>query len=430
MSAHYTIDSQGQLLWSGTGKSPLAEVEGAFHLQTTSPNWAVFLRLPTQAAPQAAATRVVLSGDLSGFPFQDLIAFLGQTRWTGLLRVYGPARERSLVIHEGEVRSATSDLVVDRIGEVTVRLGFVTRAQLEALLHEAPPSRIGKVMVERGLLKPHDLYKCLHEQVSDIFHAMMLTREGTFVLINQQTDEKTLAHNLSLSMQGLLMESVRKIDELAQFRQKIAHSGLVVSKKKRPDGKLEGDEDRFLREVDGEKTVLELGTATQVSEFEATRLVYRLLEGGYVTLVDPSAPRRNRGEKKAPEPTLATPEVTEVIDTYSEIFREIHLQVEKHGKLDQFAASASAALRGSAVSTSRVLGGLSFEPDGSLSRELVLKQFEQLTSDGHMGSEPLASLKQVLSDVMFFLLFQAGELLESNADEALAKRVKAMLQDL
>jgi hypothetical protein len=40
------------------------------------------------------------------------------------------------------------------------------------------------------------------------------------------------------------------------------------------------------------------------------------------------------------------------------------------------------------------------------------------------------AFRQALSDVMFFLLFQAGELLESRADEDLARRVKDMLATL
>ena len=42
----------------------------------------------------------------------------------------------------------------------------------------------------------------------------------------------------------------------------------------------------------------------------------------------------------------------------------------------------------------------------------------------------LPFVKQALSDVMFFLLFQAGELLESRADEDLARRVKELLATL
>jgi hypothetical protein len=47
-----------------------------------------------------------------------------------------------------------------------------------------------------------------------------------------------------------------------------------------------------------------------------------------------------------------------------------------------------------------------------------------------LGPEPLVAFRQALSDVMFFLLFQAGELLESRADEDLARRVKDMLATL
>jgi hypothetical protein len=42
----------------------------------------------------------------------------------------------------------------------------------------------------------------------------------------------------------------------------------------------------------------------------------------------------------------------------------------------------------------------------------------------------VASLREGLSEVMFFLLFQAGELLESRADEELARRVKELLSAL
>jgi hypothetical protein len=77
-----------------------------------------------------------------------------------------------------------------------------------------------------------------------------------------------------------------------------------------------------------------------------------------------------------------------------------------------------------------VLSGLSFLPDGSLDEALVLEQYAQLKAGGQMGSEPLMSFKQALSDVMFFLLVQAGELLESRADEELARRVKELLSSI
>ena len=456
MDDRFVFDQRGiPTLVDGQATSPLQGRTGYFKAVPTSPDWVVLLRVPAQGGIHEKRPRVVLAGDIGTFALQDQIAFLGQSRWTGVLRVLSTSGERTLTLKEGEVRSAASDSPADRIGEVMIRMGYVTRQQLEAVLSESPPSRVGKAMVEKGFLKSHDLYKCLNEQVSEIFHNMMLAKEGTFACVDQELDEKSLVHNLSISIQGLLMDSIRKIDELAQFRKRVPHGKLFVAKKKSADGKLEDDEDAVLALVDGQHTIIELGLAAKVSEFDATRIVYRLLEGGYVTLsqvVAPLAPKPSA----PPAPALPAPvQVTtipskaqplsrppppsqptwppsavdeqKVVNVFNFIFREVRNEVSRRGNLDMFLASANAALRGSGVSTSRVLSGLAFEIDGSLDEVLVLKHFTELKDDGHMGSEPLMSLKQALSDVMFFLLFQAGELLESRADEDLARRVKELL---
>jgi hypothetical protein len=94
----------------------------------------------------------------------------------------------------------------------------------------------------------------------------------------------------------------------------------------------------------------------------------------------------------------------------------------------EFIAAANAALANQALSSSPVLEGLAFAADGSLPEGRLMESFDKHRA--YLGSEPLASFRQALSDVMFFLLFQAGELLESRADEDLARRVKELLATL
>jgi hypothetical protein len=130
------------------------------------------------------------------------------------------------------------------------------------------------------------------------------------------------------------------------------------------------------------------------------------------------------------ETQLGVLDEVKVIQVFNTIFKEIRDEVAKNGNLDLFLVSANAALKGNGVSTSPVLIGALFASDGSLNENILLVQYAKQRSEGHMGSEPLMSLKQALSDVMFFLLFQAGELLESRADEALAKRVKDLLSGI
>lgn len=426
-STRVYLDGKGAITPEGAeAKALLAAYSGRFVLSPTIPDMLLLLRVPALGG-RGRSPRVVLAGDASGFPLSDLIAFLSQARWSGVVRINTPAGEKSLGFKEGEVRSATSDDTADRLGEVIVRLGYASRIQLENLLKESPPSKVGRAMVEAGLLQAHDLYKCVNHQVSEIFHAMLLCREGVFALLDEELDDKTQGMNLQLSTQSLLMDAIRKIDELAHFRHRIPHGRIAIVRKRASDGKLEEEEDRVLQLANGERTVLELGQAARLGEFDITKVVFRLLEGGYATVVEPAggAAVTASPPKSAQGPVEALGEGGTVVRVFNEIFREILLEVEKQGMAREFLASANAALAGQSLTQSPVLRGVAFQPDGVLPEQTVATQYQ--AAKAQLGSEPLASLRRALSDVMFFLLFQAGELLEARADEDLARRVKELL---
>lgn len=438
MDAWFSIDSRGQLTpENADSQKRLSSHAGKFKLAPTGQDWVCLIRHPA-AGGLVPAPRTAIVGDAAIFPVSDLIAFLSQSRWSGLLRVCAPTGERALAFKDGEVRGASSEDPADRLGEVVVRLGFLGRRQLEEALEGTAPSKIGRALVDKGVLQAHDLWKCITQQLSDIFHSIVLSREGAFMLIDQELDEK-LMHNVQLSTQSLLMDSIRKIDEMAHFRKRIPHNRMYVFKKRASDGKLEEDEDRVLALVNGERTVLELGRATKLAEFEVTKIIFRLLEGGYASVAEravasvsealpDSSLVRRAVEGRSTAEASAMKEPLSVIRVFNFIFREIRDEVTNKGLEREFIAAANAALAGQALSSSPVLTGVFFESDGHLDEGKLLRRFE--FSRDQLGSEPLASLRQALSDVMFFLLFQAGELLESRADEDLARRVKELLSTL
>ena len=426
MDPRFTVDARGQVIAEDAGaQRELATRSGRFSLAPTGSDLLCFIKNPPTGG-QMAPPRAVLMGDAGAFPVSDLIAFLSQLRWSGLVRVHPASGQRSIYVKEGEVRGAMSDDPADRLGEVVIRLGYLTRKQLEQALEHAHSSKMGRVLVDRGLLEAHQLWKCVTQQLSDIFHAMVLCREGAFLLIDQEMDEKSM-HIVQLSTQSLLMDSIRKIDEMAHFRKRIPHGRVHVARKRASDGKLEEEEDRVLALVDGERTVLELGQAAKMSEFDVTKVIFRLLEGGYASVSERGVARVSQADHRpsAAAAPAADQAPQAVIRIFNFIFREIRDEVAKKKMEGEFIAAANAALSRRALSPSPVLAGLLFDAEGNLSEQQLLQQFE--ASRVHLGSEPIASLKQALSDVMFFLLFQAGELLESRADEDLARRVKELL---
>ena len=437
MAPRFLLDADGTLTAEADeGSQQLSEKSARYELLATGPDLLAFVRVPAVGGKRAPP-RVALVGEAGAFPLPDLIAFLSQSRWSGVIRMQTPQGDRSMSLKDGEVRGATSDDPSDRLGEVLVRMGYVQRSQLEDVLAEHPPSKVGRALVDRGLLAAHDLYKCVTQQVGDIFHAMVLCREGVFQLVEQELDEKLMG-SLELSTQSLLMDAIRKIDEMAHFRGRIPHGHLYVTKKREADGKLEAEEQAVLAAVDGRRTVVELGQRVKLSEFDVTKTIFRLLEGGYVNVTErlqtPEVQPHPAGLALVPpDPFNPTPrgperEPRQVVRTFNAIFKEILAEVQRQGMAREFLAHANAALAKEGLSSSLILRGIAFERDGTLPEESVLVSLDSMKHA--FSSDPTAELHQVLSDVMFFLLFQAGELIEARADEDLNRRVKELLASL
>jgi hypothetical protein len=428
MTARIRVEPGGRLAADAELGTQLQQRAGSFQLLPSNPDFLLALRLPPQGG-QSERPRVVLVGDASGFPLSDLIAFLGQSRWTGTLRVHGAGGERAVSFQEGEVRAASSEDPADRLSEVLVRMGHASRADVDEALHDNPPSRVGRALVERGLLQSHDLWSCVSHQISEIFQAIVLAREGAFTLVDQEPEER-MGPSLQLSTQSLLMDAIRKIDELQHFRQRIPHGQVYVTRRRPSDGKLKPDEDRLLALASGQRTVLELAQAAKLSEFDATKVLFRLLEGGYATVSElpPSetaAPVRRRTTSRSPE----TDPAVRVVNVFQAIFTEIIREVSSRGQGPEFLAAANAALRSRTLSESPVLEALQLGAQGGFDGSKLLDAYLKLRPK--LGSEPAASLRQALSDVMLFLLFQASDLLgERKVDEELARRAKELLATL
>jgi len=417
VTTRFIIDAKGALKpESAESAAELGRRKGHYLLTGTGLDLLCALRVPMQGG-RAPAPRVVMMGDAGGFPVSDLIAFLSQSRWSGVLRIHTAGGERSVALKDGEVRGAASEDAADRLSEVLVRLGLASRKSVDEALREVPPSKVGRALVEKGTLQAHQLWAAVSSQVSDIFHAIVLAREGVFVLVDQEFDER-LHSNVQLSTQSLLMDAIRKIDELAHFRGRIPHGRMYVAKKRPSDGKLHPDEDKLLGLATGRRTVLELARAARLSEFEATKVLFRLLEGGYASVSDVPA-------AEPPPPSAAAGPAVRVVRTFNNIFAEVLAEVRRQGREETFLQAANVALAGQALTAVPVLRGLQFTDEGTLPEQPLLEAFGRVR--GKMGSEPVASLREGLSEVMFFLLFQAGELLESRADEELARRVKELL---
>ena len=160
---------------------------------------------------------VILVGDLSRIAFPEVVSLVSHAHLSGVLRVYGRSATRTVVFVSGEVCGAASERVNERLGEVAVRMGLIKREDMDAVSLEAgDPRRAGRLAVERRLITERDLWKAVQEHVTTVFQTILLETHAAFVLTAERFDETLTVPGLSA--EGLLMEGVRRLDELSVLR--------------------------------------------------------------------------------------------------------------------------------------------------------------------------------------------------------------------
>jgi hypothetical protein len=231
----------------------------------------------------------------------------------------------------------------------------------------------------------------------------MRVSDGAFYLFDR-FDESLLPRRHSMAAGALLMEGARRMDEMQFFRERIPNGDYIPSRRqteKKPPEELA----TALEHCDGTRSIAEIGRLTGLLEFEVTRAVYQLLQGGFVTV----AAARPRGP-------------VAIVEAFNPALVEIHrrcdaaaLGRELRESLSQFATSA--------LAFDPLFFGAGPHPDGSFTAERVARNLAAVA-----GEDPDAWLVQLLEEYVAFALFQAGALLSREAEAALAAYVAEALK--
>jgi hypothetical protein len=417
MPLHLDIDPHGRVApQSDEVRRALADRAGRFVLLAAAPDLLVARRTPAVGGP-SPRPRCILAGDLAGFPIADFVAFVHQSRLSGVLTVASAGAERSIAFKDGEVRRAQSSVAGERIGEVAVRLGFATEAHVAEATQAGRP--LGKALVEAGAISPNDLWKCFHEQVTAVFHAILLSREGTFQLVDEDVADRP-GTPLAVSTQSLLMDGIRRIDEMSLFRARIPGAQAYLRRRDphRPIT-LKPPEQAVLDLVDGRRTLAEVATRAHLSEFDATKILYHLAEAGYVEAVERPA--------EAAEPASR---LQAIAAGMNELLRLVLAAVPDGGR-PAFLAGVRAFLADGSHALAPVWMRAGHGDDGTLDEATLLANaaalkgvvLGRLDPSGDRGRVLFAALREVL----FFYLFLVGERVSREADEALGAAVRPRL---
>jgi hypothetical protein len=265
-------------------------------------------------------------------------------------------------------------------------------------------------------------WRVVREQVTAIFHAILTAREGIFYLVQGEDEPEGPA--VALDTQALLMDAIRRIDEWQHFRGRIPGGEVFLRRREPRDPvSLEPDEERLLALVDGRRRVLDVAREAHLSEFDATRILYRLAEAGYL-----------EASFESPASDAPADRARAVLAGMNEVFREVVASVATFGPTAPMIEDAARFLADPGSRYATLWRGLAPEADGSLDEDRLLVALAALDAGEAVRLDPHGHhpriLLSALRELMFFYLFQAGERLPRDADEVVARSVKRRLEEV
>ena len=402
----------------------LAAKPGTYRLLPTAGGLLLLQRLPTETSQaENPKGRALLSGEIERLGgLADIIHFIHNNTWSGHLEIVAGQVRKALYCRRGDVQSAASNVPDDRLGAILYRYGLISADALDSALKRAAgtPNRIGQILVEDGSINAHDLYTSMRRQVEEIFYSVLTLREGEFYFYKASDDEGPPSQ-LLLPTKALLFEGIRRIDELSYFREKLPSAEVVlVRREPAPTEKLKPTEERVLHLIDGISTIAHVARASHLGEFEATRVLYQLLQSGWLQ------PRAARATLSATGGGTETQ--TKIIVVFNEVYAKIHAAVAQGGAQS---AKQTALRRGlesffsSVAEFSPLFVGVALEEDGTLPADQLVANLAMSPVE-----DKLDYLHRGLNELLFFELFTAGEAVDRREEIALHQRLSQILKDV
>jgi len=246
---------------------------------------------------------MAIKGSLKEASLPDVIQLLFFGRRTGCLALADRQRFGSIFFEDGWIAYATIVNRRDRLGDILLRAGTISREQLDQALAMQQVSRgrrLGEILVSLGALAPEELRRLLRFQIEEAVYALFSWSTGTFTF-DAGVRPEWEGDLDRINPENLLLEGARRVDEWSLIEKKIPSFDAVFSVDQgalaNPALSFTEAQRRILPLLDGERDTREVIDASGLSDFEAAQALFGLITAGL-------AQRTGTSSKAAPSRLL------------------------------------------------------------------------------------------------------------------------------
>ncbi len=351
--------------------------------------------------------RCILKGDIGGISLPDILTFINLIGKNGELVLTREKQRRTLFFERGEIVFASSNDPDDSLGSFLVRSGVISHKDNERASElVGPGKRLGKALIELGLLKPRELWWGVKNQVLDIVYRLFSWKKGMFEFY--ETDlpvREKIALNTNCST--IIMEGIRRLDEWARIKSRIPSYGVIFEISDTGLTEEPGDEEKkLLKLINGVRSVGDIMKECTVGEFEINRMFYSLLSGGYITV-------KEKADIVTGEADDDTGNLLNTIKIYNSIFQYIFKRIALKNQGD-IGRTFNVFFEDGGMRKNDLFTGISFIGNGCLDEGKLMSNIGDIPADRRNSV-----LDEGLNDLLSFQLFEMTKYLDRAEKEDL-----------
>jgi hypothetical protein len=216
-------------------------------------------------------------GSFSEVLLPTLLVEAFHSRFTGMFRAEKESIIKVIYFREGEIAFASSNQPSDRLGEVLIKRGQLSREQLDLAMSKLEPNvSLGKMLVELGFLTPKELLEGAKTQVEEILYSLTAWNEGNYEFLEGPLPQRIV--NLNLNTRQVIVQSILRVENRRWVLEQIGGMDKTYAREDDFNDifrtmKFDEDVSYLLTNVDGHNTVRDLCNLSRLDDFVVGKVV-------------------------------------------------------------------------------------------------------------------------------------------------------------
>jgi len=228
-----------------------------------------------------------LTGDIRVVPIAEILGLLQDQEQNGILSVTRGGAKIELYFRQGKVQMASAAGVPEEflLGRFIVDSRLMTADDLDDFVQSrrGKGGLLGAELVRAEKLTPTELKQVMTQQSSELVYELLRWNFGRFTF-RATTELPAMAAeaSLNLTVEGILMEGFRRVDEWHLIEREIDDFDQVFVRnddavRSMGSGRLTREEQTVLELVNGKNSVKDIIRQSRMSSFDVSKMLYRLL---------------------------------------------------------------------------------------------------------------------------------------------------------